>query len=305
MNPVRMQLLLIGTMAIWGLNISAIKVLTEYMDPLLIAAYRMVLASVIINMTVVWSRRPVRLKRISRKHWLRFALCAILMVYANQLFFIGGMQSASATNGSLIMSLSPLVATGLAAIVFREPLSRLRIAGIVLGFGGVFLVVLSGADAALTAAGWGELQVFVGMVIFTAGGLFIQSLARQFSALIISAVIYSLGALMLCLHIYFSPLAVTWQTVFPAFWPVLLMVFSGVFATAVGNMIWNRAIAELGASRTTVYQYWVPVFGVGFALLLLGEAFNAWHAVGLACILVGTYLGTRKADAAMPAEHGR
>lgn len=289
-----MQLLLIATMAIWGLNISAIKVLTEYMDPLLISAYRMVLASIIINMTLVWSRRPVRLGRISRKNWLRFVLCAILMVYANQLFFIGGMQSASATNGSLIMSLSPLVATGLAAVVFREPLSRLRIAGIVLGFGGVFLVVLNGADAALTAAGWGEIKVFFGMAIFTAGGLFIQSLAKQFSALTISAVIYTLGALMLCAHIYFSHLTMTWQAVFPAFWPVLLMIFSGVFATAIGNMIWNRAIAELGASRTTVYQYWVPVFGVGFALLLLGEAFNIWHAVGLVCILVGTYLGTRK-----------
>src|SRR5690606_16695768 len=128
MNPVRMQLLLIGTMAVWGLNISAIKVLTDYMDPLLISAYRMVLATVIINMTLVWSRRPIYLGRISRKHWLRFILCAVLMVYANQIFFIGGMSTASATNGSLIMSLSPLVATGLAAILFREPLSRLRMA---------------------------------------------------------------------------------------------------------------------------------------------------------------------------------
>ena len=90
------------------------------------------------------------------------------------------------------------------------------------------------------------------------------------------------------------PQAVNWQTVFPAFWPVVLVIFSGVFATAIGNMIWNRAIAELGASRTTLYQYWVPVFGVGFALILLGEAFTIWHAVGLVCILLGTYLGTRR-----------
>ncbi len=296
MNPVRMQLLLISTMAVWGLNISAIKVLTEYMDPLLISAYRMVLATVIINMTLVWSRRPIYLGRISRQHWLRFILCAILMVYANQLFFIGGMQGASATNGSLIMALSPLVATGLAAVVFREPLSRLRLAGIALGFGGVFLVVLSGANAALTAAGWGEAKVFTGMFIFTAGGLLIQSLAKQFSALVISTMIYTMGTLMLCAHIYFSSVVVTWQTVFPAFWPVVLMIFSGVFATAIGNMIWNRAIAELGASRTTLYQYWIPVFGVGFALILLGEAFTIWHGVGLVCILLGTYLGTRRPE---------
>src|SRR3546814_9493410 len=72
--------------------------------------------------------------------------------------------------------------------------------------------------------------------------------------------------------------------------PWLLMVFTGIVATAICNMFWNRAIAELGVARTSLYQYWIPVFGVGFAMLLLGEPFTAWHLVGLLGILLGTYL---------------
>src|SRR3546814_11146069 len=72
------------------------------------------------------------------------------------------------------------------------------------------------------------------------------------------------------------------------------MVFTGIVATAICNMFWNRAIAELGVARTSLYQYWIPVFGVGFAMLLLGEPFTAWHLVGLLGILLGTYLGTRR-----------
>ena len=295
MTPFRTQLLLIGTMAVWGLNISAVKVLTEYLDPLLIASLRMLLAAVVIHTTLILIKLPLRLANISAGQWLRFTLCAALMVYANQIFFIGGMQTASATNTSLIMALAPLVASMMAAVVFRESLTAVRLLGIALGFGGVFVVVVSGSDASLNEAGWGEAEVMVGMFSFVAGGIMIQNLARQFNALVISAVIYTLGSVMLCVHVFFNErVDFTAATMFPGLWPVALLVLSGVFGTAISNMVWNRAIAELGAARASVYQYWVPIFGVGFAMLLLGEPFTAWHLVGLVGILLGTYLGTRK-----------
>ena len=295
MNPVRTQLLLIGTMAIWGLNISAIKVLTAYLDPLLVACLRMVLAACVINLTLAWSRRPVRLLDISAGQWLRFILCAVLMVYANQILFTSGMQTASATNSSLIMALSPLVASILAAIIFRESLTGLRLLGIVLGFGGVFAVVFSGSDAALGQAGWGDAQVTAAMFSFVAGGMLIQALARQFNALVISSFIYTIGAVLLCIHLMFSDVDFSLRALLmTGLWPLFLILFTGIVATAICNMLWNRAIAELGVARTSVFQYWIPVFGVGFAMLLLGEPFTAWHLLGLLGILLGTYLGTRR-----------
>ena len=296
MKPVRMQLLLIGTMAIWGVNITAIKVLTDYMDPLLIACIRMVMAAFVINMTQVWARRPFPLLRISGGQWARLTLCALFMVYGNQILFTTGMQTASATNSSLIMALSPLVASVLAAVVFRESLTGLRLLGIILGFGGVFAVIFSDPDAQLTGPGWGDIQVLGAMLSFVAGGALLQALARQFSALAITCIIYTIGAGLLSLHAMLSTTVVVNSEVLlaPGFWPWVLMIFSGVVATALCNMLWNRAIAELGVARTSLYQYWIPVFGVGFALLLLGEAFTIWHGVGLVGILVGTYLGTRR-----------
>jgi len=296
MNPVRMQLLLIGTMAIWGLNISAVKVLTGYLDPLIVACLRMVLAAIVINLTLAWSRRPVRLLSITAGQWLRFIACGVLMVYVNQILFTTGMQTASATNSSLIMALSPLVASILAALVFREALTGVRLLGIAMGFGGVFAVVFSGSQAQLAGASLGDAQIFVAMFTFVVGGMLIQNLARQFNALVISTFIYTIGAVLLSIHLYFS------ETVefsleallLPGLWPLTLLVFTGIVATAICNMLWNRAIAELGVARTSVFQYWIPVFGVGFAMLLLGEPFTVWHLAGVAGILLGTYLGTRR-----------
>jgi drug/metabolite transporter (DMT)-like permease len=295
MSPVRTQLLLIATMAVWGLNISAIKVLTAQLDPMIVASFRMVLASVVIHLTLVRAKRPLHLRKITRGQWLRFVLCSLLMVYGNQVLFTGGMVTASATNTSLIMALGPLAATVLAAIIFREALTGFRILGIVLGFGGVFAVIFSSSSAALSEAGWGDAQVFAAMLSFVAGGMLIQAMARHFDALIISTIIYTLGAVFLSLHVALSDsVRLDAESLLIGWWPWALLIFSGIVATAFGNMIWNWAITELGAARTTLFQYWIPVFGVGFALLLLGEAFTAWHAVGLLGILLGTYFGTRR-----------
>jgi drug/metabolite transporter (DMT)-like permease len=282
-------------MAIWGVNISAVKVMTTHFHPLLMSCLRMSIASVVIGVTVAVATDRPSLRKISASQWLRLISCALLMVYGNQLLLSTGLESTSASNGAIIMALGPLVATLLAAAVFRERLTLFRIVGIVIGFGGVAAVVLSRPGATLAAGGWGDLLVFGAMATFVAGGMLIQSLARQFDTLFISSVIYILGSLFLALHVALAPsVMVDTATLFPGLWPWLLLLFSAVVATAAGNMIWNQAIARLGAARATLYQYWIPVFGVGFALLFLGEVPRIWHAVGLFAVLSGTYLGTRR-----------
>jgi drug/metabolite transporter (DMT)-like permease len=298
MNPLRMQLLLIATMAAWGMNISIVKLLTRHYDTLLISCLRMGLAALVINATLVWSRQPFPKSSLSWPTLWRLLACGLCMVYLNQLFFVGGMKLASATNASLIMALSPLAATLMAAVVFREALSRRRIAGVVLGFGGVFAVVVSSPGATFSSAGLGDLMLLMAVLSFVTGGLIIQSLARQFSALFISSAIYTIGSLALLIHVLASPaVSLTWRTVLPGIVPVSLLIVSGVVGTAMGNMFWSRAISELGASRSSVYQYWIPVFGVGSAMLILGEAFTIWHVVGLAGIILGTWLGTQRHQA--------
>lgn len=295
MNPMRMQLLLIFTMAVWGMNISFVKILTQHYDLLMLACVRMGMAAIIMTFTLIWSRQPLPTKALNRATLLRLLVCGLCVVYLNQLFFVGGIELASATNASLIMALNPLVAMVLAAFVFREQLTQRRMLGVALGFGGVFAVVVSGPGASFSSAGLGDFILLLAVFSFVIGSLMIQSLARQFSALFISSAIYLVGSAALVAHIALSPdVNFTWSTVFPGVWPSLLMLVSGGVSTALGNMLWNRAIAELGAARTSMYQYWVPVFGVGFAILILGEVFTLWHLVGLTGIILGTYLGTSR-----------
>ncbi|MCY1536900.1 carboxylate/amino acid/amine transporter [compost metagenome] len=153
--------------------------------------------------------------------------------------------------------------------------------------------MLSHPGAGLSSAGIGDLMLALSVVSFAVGGVGVQRLARQIDPLSISWVIYLIGTLMLVVHTVLGPSRLGTAQLFPGAWPWALVLFSGIAATAAGNLIWNRAISVIGVARTAVFLYWVPVFGVLFAALLLGEVLTWWHLFGFAAVMTGTWLGTR------------
>lgn len=282
---------LIAAMVIWGLNVTVVKQLTTSFDTSMLAALRMAVALAVLSGIMVWKRQIIL--GLDRKQMLTLIVCGVLMVYLNQLLFAEGLQLSTATNGALIMALSPLVSAVLAAIMFRERLSLQRLLGVALGFGGVSAVVLSHPGAGLSSASIGDLMLVAGVVSFAAGGALVQGLARSLHPLAISWAIYLVGTLMLVVQAAVRSPSLAFEVVFPGWWQWALILFSGVMATALSNLIWNRAIASIGVARTAVFLYWVPVFGVLFAAMLLDERLTTWHLVGFAAVMAGTFLGTR------------
>ncbi len=294
---------LIGAMAVWGLNVSAVKLLTASFEPTTLATLRMIVACIALTAIVLWRRCGV--PALSWRQFLAVIICGILMVYANQILFAEGLLRSTATNGALVMALSPLVSSLLAALAFRERLSLQRVCGVVLGFAGVAAVVLSHPGAHLSSAGVGDLMLIGSVVCFAAGGAIVQRLARQLDPLSISWAIYLVGTFLLVGHSALGPAPLSAVSLFPGWWPWALVFFSGILATAVCNLIWNRAIATIGVARTALFLYWVPVFGVVFAALLLGETLTLWHLAGFTAVMAGTYLGTRRPAVVFVSVHDR
>lgn len=288
---------LIGTMAVWGLNFAAVKLLTTAFEPMTVAVLRMIVASITLSFIMLWQR--CGLPALTFRQFVAVVACAVLMVYANQILLAEGLLRSTATNGALIVALSPLVAALLAAFAFGEQLTPQRICGVVLGFVGVAAVVLSHQGAGLSSAGLGDLMLVASVVSFAAGGVIVQRLARELHPLSLTWSIYLVGTVLLVVHNALGLSTHRAVSLFPGWWPWVVVLFSGTLATAGGSLIWNRAIATIGVARTTVFIYLVPVFGILFAALLLGETLTLWHCAGFVAVMTGTYLGTRHPNAAL------
>ncbi|RZL90403.1 MAG: EamA/RhaT family transporter, partial [Variovorax sp.] len=84
-NPAAVQATLIGAMAVWGLNVAAVKVLTGVFDPTVVAALRMLVACAALSLIVAW--KGCGLPSLSWRQGGAILLCAVLMVYVNQILF--------------------------------------------------------------------------------------------------------------------------------------------------------------------------------------------------------------------------
>ena len=74
---------------------------------------------------------------------------------------------------------------------------------------------------------------------------------------------------------------------------ILGLVWLGVIGTGLTFLIWTAALRRLHAASVSAYSYLIPVFGVVFAFLLLGEVPNPLFILGAALILVGVWAAQR------------
>lgn len=278
-------------MLVWGLNLTAVKLLTQSLDIRLVALLRMALATAVLAALLrqrrgrwpAWRGAPLALG----------LLAAFLLVYLQQMVFAAGLARTSATNAALIMALGPLVSVLLEGAVFRRGIGARQMAGIGLALAGVALVVLNRPQAQWTAAALGDLLIFASVLSFAGGGVAMQKLSQHTPTLAIGVFVHTLGAVMLLVHtglVVEQPVAAV-RAMGAGAWG--LVVFSGLFATALGSVAWARGIAVLGVGRTASYLSWMPVFGVLFGALVFQERLTPWHFVGMAAVLLGSVLAAR------------
>lgn len=273
---------------VWGLNLTLVKSLTNVLDISLVASLRMVIAVVVL--TLVCARTLPQLRQWTRKEWRLALLASVLMVYANQVFFAQGLSRTTATNASLIIALGPLVSALLEALIFKKPLTRRYVFALMLALSGVTIVITHRPGAGWQEAALGDALMFSSVLVFALGGALTQRLTRHVAPLSITWLIHVVGACLLLLDSWLrlddvlTPIMnLSWQL-----WGIAL--FSGSVATAVGAVIWSKAISAIGVGKTAAYLSWVPILGVGFAALLLNEPLTIWHGLGVLLVLLGTML---------------
>ncbi|MES2260281.1 MAG: DMT family transporter [Pseudomonadota bacterium] len=284
--PLGVHLGLMATMAIWALNVSAVKWLTGALDVMLVAALRMACASLVLVLLLCLGRQAF--PRWRGRMLAMACACALLMVYANQAIFALAMEKTTATNAALILALNPLLNGALEALFFRKRMPARYWSGGLLAVAGVVMVILNGPAIHLGGPSAGDLLVLASMLSFSLGVLLMQRLSRDNAPLAINVFLYLAGTLALALHAgllvdapFGALLRLDWRI-----WAVV--VFSGAIASALGAIAWARGVAALGLGKAAIYMSWVPVLGVGFGALLLGEKLTQWHFFGMILVLAGT-----------------
>ena len=266
------------------------RALRESFDPISLNFWRWTIALVVL---LPFGLRAVAGKgALIRQNWPILALLALLSVPLFQTMVYQGLRTTTTINAVLMNSSAPAFTIAWAWLIDRERATARQVAGMLISLAGIVVIMTSGEPARLI-----ELELHSGdawiIAAIPAWALYSVLLKRRPAALggvAFLFVITLMGVAML------APFFIAHAAIVPPRAPspeaALAVVYVGVAASVVAFIFWNRGVQIVGANAAGFTLHLLPAFGALLAIIFLGEAFRAFHAVGIVTILAGVLLAT-------------
>ena len=277
-------LLFIAMSVFWGIPYLLIKIAVRELDPTVVVFARVGIASLALLPVAI--HRKV-LGKIGRR-WPVIAALACVQIVAPFLLISFGEQHIASSLASLLIASEPLL-VALLALRFDpgERVSGLRLVGLLIGMGGV--IVLLGLDV----GGDGQRLLGAAMVLIATVCYAIAALLMKRPTI---AALPGLGVVIVecaTTTLVLLPLAVMRLPArLPSFPALASLLVLGLICTALAYVTFFALVAEVGASRGTVFTYVNPVVSVFLGVILLSEPLNAAIIAGFLLIIAGSWLST-------------
>jgi drug/metabolite transporter (DMT)-like permease len=274
--------MLLALAALWGSSFLFIELALRDLAPSTLILLRMVSGAATLALYVALAKLDVA---SMRPYVWPLALLGLGNTAIPFFLIAWGQQYIDSGLASIFNASAPLF-TALFALGYdrSQRVSGLRLAGILLGFAGVVLLVgfeLAGGERAVL----GGLAVVGAAACYGLGGLYA---GRRFGDLPPPLVAY--GALLWS-SLFVAPFGLA-QATTPGPAAALSVVYLGVLATGVAYLLYFGLIAGAGASRAVLVTYLVPALALLYGALFLEEKITPLALAGLALVLAGVALGT-------------
>ena len=272
--------------AIWGSSYTFIRIASPVLGPLWTTEGRLLIGA---GALLAWSQMAG--SDLQWRHWRFYAFIGVLgTTIPFSLVAFAGMH-LSASTMAIINTSAPMFTLALGGAFGLERITAARWAGLILGAAGVW-VLTAPANGPSAESG----PMFARGVAAVLGG----SLAYALAALAVrrwGRAMPSRGMAVgsqLCAAIALLPLLPLWP---PAATPSALVLASvaalGLLGSAVAYVLYFRLITDTGATRTQSVSLLIPIFGVLWGSLFLGESLT-WRVLASgALIILGTLLVMR------------
>jgi drug/metabolite transporter (DMT)-like permease len=279
------QLVFVAVM--WGGTFIAGRIAAAQMTAPMAAFWRYVIATVILVILSFVIERG--LPRLSRKQWVSVCLLGATGVTAYNLCFMFGMETVSASRGSLIIATVPAATLLGGALFLHEPLTLRRVAGVLIALLGVAIELGHGNPLVLFSghSGIGEVALFGGVLSWAAYTLIGKRLLTEMSPLAATTYAALTGTAMLALVCAVNGDLVPPQVTFKGW---MALAYMGIFGTAIAFVWFYDGVRTIGPARSMVFVNLVPIFAIAFAMLLLGEKLELSMVAGAALVVAGVFI---------------
>jgi len=269
--------------AIWGASFLFMRVAANDFGAVPLVEVRLGLGALVL-LPFLWRARA----RFPARLWPKLALIGAINSAVPFVLFAWAAQRAPAGIGAIANAMTVLFTALVGFLFFGERIDARRSLALLAGFAGV--VVLASSKVAGASIGW---AVAAGATAAFLYGIGINLVRRHLTGLPPAAVAAATLSASALLVLPFAVAAWPRHAIGPASWFSASML--GVLCTGIAFVMYYRLIARVGASRASTVTYLVPLFGVAWAWMLLGEPLTWGMAIAGAMILGSVAISQRDA----------
>lgn len=194
--------------------------------------------------------------------------------------FAGGERLSSAL-GSLLGNIAPVSTVILAALLLGERPTARQYAGVALAFAGIVVIALPHLGA---AGDLGAIGLMLAGAVSQSFNTIYMKRAIALDQLVVNAYQFMGGGVIVCLAVW----ATGELQPIPATLPVAgSLLYVAVFATALANLLWSRALTLLTASAASMIIFMVPIFGHLWSWAILHEPVDPFEVAGAVLVIAG------------------
>lgn len=232
-------------------------------------------------------------RKIEKRDVVRFLLCALSALAANQMLFMKGVSLTLPIHASLLLLITPILITFIAAWVLKEMITLPRLIGLFLGVAGACILVLSGsvtnqANDILT----GDLLIIISTVLYTFYFILVKPLMQKYSTMDVMRWVFTFGFIMILPLGWNEFIVIPWRNYgLNEYLLLFMIVVPGTFLAYIFNAY---GIKKLSASTAGAYIYSQPVFSVVIATLFLNESLELYKIIAGVVIFTGVYIANKQ-----------
>lgn len=280
--------LLLATL--WGLSFPAIAVGLDYLPPLLFAAFRYDVAAVL---TLGYAALRVD-DWLPRGRHDRSAVLGggLFLIGGNGLLFVG-QQTVPSGVAAIIQALVPIFTALWALLLLDERLSAIGGVGAAIGFLGIGLVIQPDPNNLVAGDTAARLLIVLQGLSVALGGVLIQRAGPTLSRIPLTGWSMLVGAIVL--HTVSLGIGELPSTGAAAPTAVAMVLYLGVFSTAIAFFIYFTILERHGAFQAALVAYLVPIVATIVGVVVLGESISALTVLGFGLVATGFALLKRKA----------
>ena len=273
------------TIFVWAATFISIKLLLKDFTPIEIMLYRLVLAYLVL---LAASPRFIKINNLKEELlFMGAGLCGVTLYF---IFQNSALNLTQASNVSVLISISPFFTAIFSRFFAKEEQFK---ANFFFGFGicivGIFLIGFNG-NFILKLNPLGDILAILSAIAWAGYTVIMKKIsALDLSTIQFTRKIFFYGLLLLLpfLKVLGFQLDLSGFSSLPN---LLNIIFLGVGASALCYVTWNYAVSLLGAVRTSVYIYLIPIITIIISALVLHEKITLVTLLGVMLILFGLFI---------------